>query len=118
MKEAFCRIEGRDLADHEARAIVKGIEHLRETFAPFVAASPDTVPNYASVPYRPKGGRQSYQITPCPDRAGFYIVTIARHDKNQYGMPLYQPETVTVWVHVKPLHMPTRKDACHGLEIC
>lgn len=119
MKDAFCRIEGREITDHEARAIVKAIANLRAVFAPFVAASPDTIPNYASVPYRPKGSTKSYQITPCPERgAGFYIVAITPHDKNHYGMPLYQPETVTVWVDIAPLYVPTRKEDCHDLEIC
>jgi hypothetical protein len=107
MTRTVSLITGTHTTATDKRNILAGIDDLRETFAPFIAASPETTPNYAATRLKRKGSPKSYAIAPCPTQQGVYCVTIHSNETNSYGMPMHRATTVTVKVDgEEPLYLP------------
>ena len=99
-------IKGRHITASDKRNILDGIDYLRETFAPFIEASPQTVPNYAGQWIKRRGSKKSYSITPTRI-GGQNTVRIREVYKNDYGVLRENIQTVTVEVQNKPpLYLP------------
>lgn len=108
MKPSVSLVEGRHITAADKRNILASIEYLRTTFAFFVEASPQTVPNYAGQWVGRKGSKKRYSLSPCPEVQGRIRVVIRETDSNDYGRKLDRDWRVTVTVSgVAPLHLPT-----------
>lgn len=107
MRATVKLIEGLHITAADKRNILDGIEYLRETFARFVEASPETVPNYAIQWVKRKGSKKSYSIAPCPNTPNNYQVTMRETYTNDYGARRQHDSWATVELRgVAPLHLP------------
>lgn len=98
-------ITGRHITAADKRAILDGIEYLREQFAPYVAAEPHQTPAYASMAIRRDGSPKRYTIAP-EGPQGHYAVTIRSNETDSAGRPMTRQAKLAVKVsNVAPLYV-------------
>lgn len=110
MKPTVTLLTGRHITAADKRAIVEGIEYLRQDFAPYIEAAPEIAPAYGKAMLRRGKSPKGYQIAPEPDAPGVYYVTITTNETTDAGRPQQRVARVSVEVKgIAPLYLPQQR---------